>query len=66
MTAPTCEHCKGRLLTPKELAAQLRKHISYIYAMKRAGFQMPGGVARLEAALAWLIRNRPPRSRKTS
>jgi hypothetical protein len=52
-----------RLLTPKELAYALRKARSYVYAMKRRGFPMPGGTARLSEARAWLVRNPKPRGR---
>lgn len=57
-------HTEGsELLTPKELAARLRKHVSYIYAMKRRGFPMPGKVATIVAALLWLEKHPDPRRR---
>jgi hypothetical protein len=52
------------LLTPKELANALRKNRTYVYAMKARGFLMPGGVATLEAARSWLVRNPCPRSKR--
>ena len=51
------------LLTVKELAYRLRKHRSYVSAMRMAGFIMPGGVASLAEARSWLARNPPPRRR---
>jgi predicted sugar kinase len=53
-----------QLLTIKELAATLGRSRTYVAAMKRAGFMMPGGQATLSEARAWLARNPPPRSRK--
>lgn len=43
-----------QLLFMDELADALRKSRSYIKAMKRAGFVMPGGTATLEEARGWL------------
>lgn len=51
------------LLTAKELAQALRKHVSYVYAMRRLGFRMPGKVATLDAALVFLRRLPEPRRR---
>lgn len=45
------------LLYIKELAAALRKSRTYVHAMKKAGFSMPGGTATLEEARAWLRAN---------
>jgi hypothetical protein len=53
-----------QLLTAKELAARLRKHVSYVYAMRREGFRMPGRVATIRAALVWLARHSGPRARR--
>ncbi len=47
------------LLTCKELAVLLKRHVSYVYAMRRAGFRMPGGTATLVEARQWLRRHRP-------
>jgi hypothetical protein len=47
----------GPLLSVKELAWQMKRHASYIYAMRQAGFQMPGNRTTLAAALDWLARN---------
>lgn len=55
----------NQLLTTKELAAQLGKSRTYVAAMKRNGFSMPGGTATLAEARAWLARNPCPRSRRT-
>lgn len=55
---------KVELLTSKELAAALGHHRNYVDAMKRAGFQMPGGMATVDEARAWLARNPPPRARR--
>jgi hypothetical protein len=52
----------GEFLTPKELAARLRKHVSYVYAMKRLGFRMVAHVATLRSAIAWLKKNPTPRA----
>lgn len=46
-----------KLLTCKELAWSLNKNVSYIYAMRKAGFHMPGGVATVESAIEWLAEN---------
>ncbi len=54
---------RTHLLTAKELAAALRRHLNYVDAMKRAGFLMPGGTATVDEARAWLARNPPPRAR---
>ena len=53
------------LLTPKELAAALGRARTYVYAMKRAGFSMPGNRATVDEARSFLARNPPPRSRGT-
>ena len=50
-----------KLLTSKELAIELGRHLNYIYAMKRMGFLMPGGRATLAEARRFLVRNPPPR-----
>lgn len=42
------------LLSVKELAVALRRSTSYIYAMRNAGFPMPGGRARIHEAMTWL------------
>lgn len=52
-----------RLLTAKELADALRRSLSYIYKMKSLGFPMPGGVATIAEARAWLTDNPHPRKR---
>ena len=47
------------LLYPQDLAEALGKRSrTYIYAMKKAGFRMPGGTATFEEARDWL-RNNP-------
>lgn len=43
------------LLYPEELAAALRRSRTYVFAMKRAGFPMPGGSATLTEAREWLL-----------
>src|SRR5436190_7522986 len=50
-------------LTAKELAARLRKHTTYIYAMTRRGFPMPDRTATLQQALDWLTTHPQPRGR---
>jgi len=54
---------RERLLPIKELAAALGRARSYVAAMKAAGFVMPGGMATVSEARAWLARNPPPKSR---
>ena len=46
-----------KLLYPDELADALRRGRCYIYAMKKAGFSMPGGTATLTEARDWLRQN---------
>lgn len=53
-----------KLLSGKELAAALGRERTYIFWMKRRGFQMPGNLATLKEARAWLARNPPPRARR--
>lgn len=50
------------LFTPKELAALLKRDRTYIFAMKRRGFPMPGNRATLGEARKWLAKHPPPRS----
>lgn len=59
----TRQKSKAPMLTTKELAGQLRKHPSYVYAMRARGFRMPGDVATVPEARRWLQRNPHPRSR---
>jgi len=54
------------LLSPKELAARLKRHTSYVYAMKRRGFRMVAGRTTLQAALVWLTKNPYPRKARIS
>jgi hypothetical protein len=53
----------NKLLTASELAFELRKSVKYIYAMRKRGFLMPGGVATVAEARAWLVRNPAPTRR---
>lgn len=62
----TRQKSKAPMLTTKELASQLRKHPSYVYAMRARGFRMPGDVATVPEARRWLARNPHPRARPTS
>jgi hypothetical protein len=50
--------------TCKELAGILRRSVSFIYAMRRRGFTMPGGVSTLSRAEVWLVRNPNPRGKE--
>ena len=52
------------LFTCKELADVLRKHVSYVYAMRRRGFKMPANVASVGMAVRFLQRDPNPRGRK--
>lgn len=51
---------QGELLRPKELARALKRSANYIYKMRRAGFVMPGGLATLAEARAWLDKHGSP------
>ncbi len=42
------------LLFLPELACKLRRSEWYVYQMKKAGFQMPGGTATFTEARQWL------------
>jgi hypothetical protein len=50
-----------QLLTAKELAEALRRHPTYVYAMRKAGFPMPGFRATLSSAIAWVTDHPQPR-----
>jgi hypothetical protein len=54
------------LLSCKELAEALRRHVRYVYAMRAKGFVMPGGSATLTEAREWLAKNPCPKSRGKS
>lgn len=54
---------REELLTVKQLASRLGRHRNYVTAMRSRGFIMPGGLATLSEARAWLARNPAPRSR---
>ena len=45
------------LLSVKDLACALRRSRTYVFAMKRCGFFMPGGRATLSQAVEWLMGN---------
>lgn len=45
------------LLFSEELADALRKSRTYVCAMKKSGFKMPGGTATIGEARAWLREN---------
>jgi hypothetical protein len=51
----------SELLSRKELAMKLKRAPSYITAMKRLGFRMPGGRATLQEARAFLRKYPMPR-----
>lgn len=51
------------LLTPKELAAKLKRARSYVTAMQRGGFRFVAGRTTLAIALEWLVENPYPRAR---
>jgi hypothetical protein len=52
------------LFTIKELAALLKRHRSFVFAMKARGFQMVNNRATFGEAKKWLEENGPPRLRK--
>jgi hypothetical protein len=47
----------AKLLSCKELAWSLNRNVNYIYAMRAAGFVMPGDRATLQMAIEWLSEN---------
>lgn len=53
------------LLSCKELAFELGRGRTYIFAMKKAGFLMIGNRATLKSALLWLEINPRPRGNGT-
>lgn len=52
-----------KLLTPKELGSAIGRNRIYIEAMKRDGFEMPGGMATVQEAREWLKKHPKPRRR---
>ena len=52
-----------KLLTSKELADALKRSPNYVYKMRSLGFKMPGGVATVAEARAWLTIHPHPRKR---
>jgi len=54
---------KHKLLSVKELAAEMGRDRTYVWAMKRRGFEMPGGRATVAEARSFLARNPKPRSK---
>lgn len=46
-----------KYLTVSELAWELNRSVWYVYAMRKDGFQMPGGTATVEEAKEWLKNN---------
>ena len=54
---------QNKLLSIKELSAELGRDRSYVTAMKSRGFRMPGGRSTLASALDWLNRNPKPRAK---
>lgn len=54
-----------KLLTAKELAAELRRGYRYVLAMRARGFQMPGGTATLSEAREWLRGTPKPCAKST-
>lgn len=51
------------LLSAKELAGKLKRHVSYVRQMTRTGFKMVAGRTTLEAAMIWLAENGRPYSK---
>lgn len=49
-----------KLLSIKELAAELGRGRTYVWAMTRRGFKMPGRRASLAAAVKWLEKHGSP------
>ena len=50
-----------KLLAPKEMADKLGRDVSYVFAMKRRGFQMPGNRGYLSEARNFLLKCPKPR-----
>ncbi len=48
------------LMSCKELAAALHRNVSFLYAMRRHGFRMPGDRGTLQSARDWLAVNGGP------
>lgn len=44
------------LLSPKQIAAEFGKSTRWVYDARRAGFQMPGGVATVSEVRRFLVR----------
>jgi len=57
-------HKPERLLSVKEIAAELGRCQAYVYRMQLRGFQMDGRRAYLSDALTWLGKNPPPFSKE--
>lgn len=55
-----------QLMTRKELALALRRSVRFVDYMKAKGFMMPGGMATVAEARAWLARNPAPSPRSTT
>lgn len=49
-----------KLLSVKELAAELGRSTKYVRQMKKRGFKMPGKRGTVDSALKWLDSNPPP------
>ena len=54
------------LLSVKELAEALGRNRTYIFAMKRCGFLMPGNRSSVRLAMSFLSRNPLPRSERNN
>jgi hypothetical protein len=55
---------REELLTAKELAGKLKRAVTYVYAMRKAGFEMPGKRSTVGDAIAFLRRCPEPRKRR--
>lgn len=51
------------LLSVKELASAIGRNRTYVFAMKRKGFSMPGNRASIRQAISFLVRNPAPWSK---
>ena len=51
---------QDELLTCKELAWILKRHVGYVYKARQLGFRMPGGRATVRQFIRWLSIHPPP------
>lgn len=52
------------LLSAKQVADKLGRHLKYVYAMRKRGFRMIAGRTTMTAVITWLAKNPQPCSKK--